>query len=76
MPWSLEVKGQKLLKGEELETSIIFKAYSFSLCQCLYMHASKQPMFKCSISSHLSHEVLSVLCTQRQLSKGNVTINN
>ena len=76
MPWSLEVKGQKLLKGEGLETSIIFKAYSFILYECLCIHASKQPMFKCSMSSHLSHEVLSVLCTQGQLSKYNVTINN
>ena len=34
-----------MLKGEGLETSIVFKAYSFILCQCLCIHASKQPMF-------------------------------
>ena len=66
---------QKMLKGEGLETSIVFKAYSFYYI-VLYIHASKQPMFKCSMSSHLSHEVLSVLCTQGQLSKYKVTINN
>ena len=66
---------QKMLTGEGLETSIVFKAYSFYYI-VLYIHASKQPMFKCSMSSHSSHEVLSVLCTQGQLSKYNVTINN
>ena len=35
-----------------------------------------RPSNPCSMSSHLSHEVLSVLCTQGQLSKYNVTINN
>ena len=53
---------QKMLTGEGLETSIVFKAYSFYYI-VLYIHASKQPMFKCSMSSHSSHEVLSVLCT-------------
>ena len=39
------------------------------------LNVSKQPMYKCNMSSHLCDEMFSVLGTQRQLSKFATTIN-
>ena len=39
------------------------------------LNVSKEPMYKCNMSSHLSDEMFSVLGTQRELSKFRTTIN-
>ena len=46
-------------------------------CVCIphLLNASKQPIYKCIMSSHLSDEMFSVLGTQQQLSKFVTTIN-
>ena len=66
---------------ERIETSFDCKAYFFNLImkQCVrippLLNVSKEPMYKCNTSSHLSDEMFSVLGTQRQLSKFATTIN-
>ena len=66
---------------ERIETSIVCKAYFFNVImkQCVriprLLNVSKQPMYKCNMSSHLCDEMFSVLGTQRQLSKFATTIN-
>ena len=70
----------KVIWCERIETSIVFRAYVFNLImtQCVripcLLNVSKQPMYKCNMSSHLCNEMFSVLGTQRQLSKFATTI--
>ena len=71
----------KVILCERIETSIVCKAYVFNLImtQCVriprLLNVSKQPMYKCNMSSHSCDEMFSVLGTQRQLSKFATTIN-